>query len=66
MQVNSQTLRSSYYYGDGQRGAKEEDFKRIIGPDTGADDYVVKPFSPLRLWQPPKTIMKIILENKGI
>lgn len=26
--------------------ARKEDFERIIGLDTGADDYIVKPFSP--------------------
>ena len=26
--------------------ARGEDFERIMGLDTGADDYVVKPFSP--------------------
>lgn len=26
--------------------ARGEDFERIMGPDIGADDYIVKPFSP--------------------
>ena len=28
--------------------ARSEDEDRILGLDTGADDYVVKPFSPAR------------------
>ncbi|MBW4481309.1 MAG: response regulator transcription factor [Tildeniella torsiva UHER 1998/13D] len=29
--------------------AKAEDFNRVIGLSTGADDYLVKPFSPMEL-----------------
>ena len=29
--------------------ARGEDFERIMGLDTGADDYIVKPFSPREL-----------------
>jgi DNA-binding response OmpR family regulator len=38
--------------------ARGEDFERIMGLDTGADDYVVKPFSPAELMARIRAILR--------
>lgn len=42
--------------------AKAEDQNKIIGLESGADDYIIKPFSPLEL----KTRIKVILRRGSI
>jgi CheY-like chemotaxis protein len=39
--------------------ARGEDFEKIMGLDIGADDYIVKPFSPARSWPDPRRASKI-------
>ena len=36
--------------------ARGEDFERIMGLDMGADDYVIKPFSPSEVMGEPASI----------
>ena len=38
--------------------ARGEDFERIMGLDTGADDYIVKPFSPGELMARLRAVMR--------
>jgi DNA-binding response OmpR family regulator len=38
--------------------AKGEDYERIMGLDIGADDYIVKPFSPAEVMARVKAIMR--------
>jgi len=38
--------------------AKGEDYERIMGLDIGADDYIVKPFSPQEVMARIKAIMR--------
>lgn len=47
--------------------ARGEDFDKIMGLDTGADDYIVKPFSPSEIMARIRAIMRRISkdENKG-
>ena len=44
--------------------AKGEDYERIMGLDIGADDYIVKPFSPQEVMARIKAIMRR-LDGKG-
>lgn len=45
--------------------ARGEDFERIMGLDIGADDYIVKPFSPSEVMARVRAIMRrIIPEDK--
>ena len=44
--------------------ARGEDFERIMGLDTGADDYIVKPFSPSEVMARVRAILRRInIEN---
>ncbi len=38
--------------------ARGEDFQQIMGLDIGADDYIVKPFSPSEVMQRIKAVLK--------
>ena len=45
--------------------AKGEDYERIMGLEMGADDYILKPFSPNEVMARIKAIMRrIIIEEK--
>ncbi len=43
--------------------ARGEDFERIMGLDIGADDYIVKPFSPQEVMARVRAVMRRIKEN---
>ncbi|MCK9217839.1 MAG: response regulator transcription factor [Firmicutes bacterium] len=43
--------------------AKGEDFEKIMGLDIGADDYIVKPFSPKEVMARVRAIMRRLGEN---
>ena len=44
--------------------ARGEDFERIMGLDTGADDYIVKPFSPSEVMARVRAVLRRIdIEN---
>lgn len=43
--------------------AKGEDFDRIMGLDIGADDYIVKPFSPAEVMARVRAIMRRITHS---
>jgi DNA-binding response OmpR family regulator len=40
--------------------ARGEDFERIMGLDIGADDYIVKPFSPAEVMARVRAVMRRI------
>ncbi|WP_313344787.1 response regulator transcription factor [Sedimentibacter sp.] len=44
--------------------ARGEDFERIMGLDIGADDYIVKPFSPGEVMARVRAIMRRIGDNE--
>lgn len=44
--------------------ARGEDFERIMGLEIGADDYIVKPFSPGEVMARIKAIMRRILRTE--
>nr|WP_300090985.1 response regulator transcription factor [Sedimentibacter sp.] len=45
--------------------ARGEDFERIMGLDIGADDYIVKPFSPAEVMARVRAIMRrIMIDDK--
>lgn len=45
--------------------ARGEDFERIMGLDIGADDYIVKPFSPAEVMARVRAIMRrVMLDDK--
>jgi DNA-binding response OmpR family regulator len=44
--------------------AKGEEIDRIIGLELGADDYIVKPFSPREVVARIKAVMRRVMENK--
>lgn len=45
--------------------ARGEDFERIMGLDIGADDYIVKPFSPAEVMARVRAIMRrLTVEDK--
>lgn len=47
--------------------ARGEDFERIMGLDIGADDYIVKPFSPGEVMARVRAIMRrITIDNKKV
>jgi len=47
--------------------ARSEDFERIMGLDIGADDYIVKPFSPGEVMARVRAILRrITRDDKGI
>ncbi|MGB4439029.1 MAG: response regulator transcription factor [Sedimentibacter sp.] len=43
--------------------ARGEDFERIMGLDIGADDYIVKPFSPAEVMARVRAIMRRIMPD---
>ena len=45
--------------------ARGEDFEKIMGLEIGADDYIVKPFSPAEVMARVKAIMRRIEKNEG-
>lgn len=45
--------------------ARGEDFERIMGLDIGADDYIVKPFSPGEVMARVRAIMRRVAPSEG-
>lgn len=45
--------------------ARGEDFERIMGLDTGADDYIVKPFSPGELMARVRAVLRRVEKTEG-
>ncbi len=43
--------------------ARGEDFERIMGLDIGADDYIVKPFSPAEVMARVRAVMRRIMAD---
>lgn len=43
--------------------ARGEDFERIMGLDIGADDYIVKPFSPAEVMARVRAVLRRITNN---
>lgn len=46
--------------------ARGEDFERVMGLDIGADDYVVKPFSPGEVMARVRAVLRRMPSNKSI
>ena len=46
--------------------ARGEDFERIMGLDIGADDYIVKPFSPSEVMARVRAILRRVNSNNTI
>lgn len=44
--------------------ARGEDFDKIMGLDIGADDYIVKPFSPREVMARVRAVLRRITNNK--
>ena len=44
--------------------ARGEDFDKIMGLDIGADDYIVKPFSPAEVMARVRAILRRVSEDK--
>lgn len=44
--------------------ARGEDFERVMGLDIGADDYIVKPFSPNEVMARVRAVLRRVLENQ--
>ena len=45
--------------------ARGEDFEKIMGLDCGADDYIVKPFSPGEVMARVRAVLRRIEKNDG-
>ncbi|MDR0310942.1 MAG: response regulator transcription factor [Acidobacteriota bacterium] len=45
--------------------ARGEDFERIMGLDNGADDYIVKPFSPAEVMARVRAVLRRITRESG-
>lgn len=45
--------------------ARGEDYERIMGLDIGADDYIVKPFSPSEVMARVRAVLRRLNINKG-
>ena len=45
--------------------ARGEDFERIMGLDIGADDYIVKPFSPSEVMARVRAVLRRIQKNNS-
>ncbi|MSS64833.1 response regulator transcription factor [Velocimicrobium porci] len=43
--------------------ARGEDFERIMGLDIGADDYIVKPFSPSEVMARVRAVLRRMVQN---
>lgn len=46
--------------------ARGEDFERIMGLDNGADDYIVKPFSPAEVMARVRAVLRRITREGGV
>lgn len=46
--------------------ARGEDFERIMGLDNGADDYIVKPFSPAEVMARVRAVLRRIAHEAGL
>lgn len=46
--------------------ARGEDFERVMGLDIGADDYVVKPFSPGEVMARVRAVLRRMPSNKSV
>ena len=46
--------------------ARGEDFEKIMGLEIGADDYIVKPFSPAEVMARVKAILRRIVQDVNI
>lgn len=46
--------------------ARGEDFERIMGLDIGADDYIVKPFSPGEVMARVRAVLRRISRDGGV
>jgi DNA-binding response OmpR family regulator len=46
--------------------ARGEDFERIMGLDIGADDYIVKPFSPGEVMARIRAVLRRIEQGNGV
>lgn len=46
--------------------ARGEDFERIMGLDNGADDYIVKPFSPAEVMARVRAILRRLEDSKSL
>ena len=46
-----------------ERWAKAEEQERILGLDIGADDYVIKPFSPREVLMRVKTVLRRVADE---
>ena len=44
--------------------ARGEDFEKIMGLDTGADDYIVKPFSPGEVMARLRAVLRRMQPNE--
>lgn len=45
--------------------ARGEDFERIMGLDIGADDYIIKPFSPGEVMARVRAVLRRIVREEG-
>lgn len=45
--------------------ARSDDFERIMGLDIGADDYIVKPFSPGEVMARVRAVLRRIAKTEG-
>ena len=45
--------------------ARSEDHDRIMGLDIGADDYIVKPFSPAEVMARVRAVLRRLVRNAG-
>jgi two-component system response regulator ResD len=46
--------------------ARSEDFERIMGLDIGADDYIVKPFSPGEVMARIRAVLRRLSREEGL
>ena len=46
--------------------ARGEDFERVMGLDIGADDYIVKPFSPNEVMARVRAVLRRVPKNSTI
>ena len=46
--------------------ARGEDFERIMGLDIGADDYIVKPFSPSEVMARVRAVLRRVPKNQAV
>lgn len=46
--------------------ARGEDFERVMGLDIGADDYIVKPFSPSEVMARVRAVLRRVPKNQAV